>query len=141
VPLPEGETARSTIVLEVARVAAATFLIGGGGLTRREIADALTMPAEWVGYALQALCDTGLFAATASDGDEGAARYFPARPLDNIAVLDVMRAERKSPEETPPLPPASSQVNEFRGRLEAAERSALGGLSLAALAKSEKPQP
>ena len=135
VPLPEGELARARIVLETARVAVATFLSGGGGLTRREIADALRMPAEWVGFALQVLCDAGLFAATGDADGVGEARYLPARPPGQIAVLDVLMAERKPAKDSSSLPQVTPEVAEFLTRLEAVERSELGRVTLEELTR------
>ncbi|MGH7898276.1 MAG: YhjD/YihY/BrkB family envelope integrity protein, partial [Candidatus Binatia bacterium] len=133
-PLPEGERARSTIVLEVARVVAATYLAGGGGLTRREVADALGMPAEWAGHALRTLCEAGLLAATESGGDEAAARYLPARPPHRIAVIDIIRAAPKADAETT-RPAVSAEVAGFLSRGEAVERAELGRVTLEELAR------
>ena len=141
VPFPEGDDGRSAIVLEVARLTTAEFLQGRGGLTRAELTERLHYPDEWVAAALALLCDSGFFvAASAAEGDGGPLRFFPARPPAQITIIDLLRAVRRPPIDADRVPPASPPVGEFLGGLDAAERKALGSVTLEALASGEAPR-
>jgi membrane protein len=139
-PLPEGGEARGRIALEVARVVAASFLAGRGGVTPAEISRELAIPVDWVLLALRRAADAGLFLAAASDGDELRARYLPARPPDRIAALDVVQAMASPREEAEASPRPSAAVAEFLARRLAVERENLGGVTLEALARDLEPE-
>ena len=135
VAFPQTDRARSGIVLEVARAAAADFLGGGGGLSRSQLAERLGLPDAWVGRSLSVLCDAGLFAAAVADDDGGAPpRYLPARPPQQIGVLEIVDAVRRSAGAAPAMPAATAPVAEILEAAAAAERSELGGVTLETLA-------
>jgi len=139
VPFPTGDSGRCRIVLEVARVVASEFLAGRGGATRSAIAETLQFPDAWVGAALGLLCDAGFLAAGTRDGIESEPpRYFPTRPPGEIAVVDILRAVREPRDDTEGAREPVPAVADFLARLAAAERSALGDVSLAALATGER---
>jgi len=141
VPFPEGDLGRSSIVLEIARATTAEFLAGRGGLTRAELGERLTYPEDWVAAALTLLCDGGFFvAASAAEGDEGPPRFIPARPPNQITLLDLLRAVRRPPADSDRVPPSSASVGEFLGGLDAAERKELGSVTLESLASNESPR-
>jgi len=140
IPFPEGDEGRARIVLEVARVATADYLAGRGGLTKIEIADRLGFPDGWGSKALALLCDAGFFVA-ATDGTDGEpSRYVPARPPGKIAVLDVLEAVRRPEVESERTREPGPEVASFLGGLDAANRSALGHVTLEQVARGELAQ-
>lgn len=141
VPFPEGDAGRSRVVLEVARVAAEGFLAGRGGPSCADLAGRLRFPPEWVATALALLCDQGLFVAAARRGDEGEPpRYVPARPPNQIAVLDLLSAARRPAAEAHRLPTAAPSVERLLEGLAAAERDRLGAITLEALASPTRAE-
>ena len=139
IPFPTGDTARSRIVLEVARAATNEFLVGRGGLSRMELAERLRFPDAWVGIALGLLCESGFFVEATADGAAAdPPRYLPARPPGKIAVLDILTAMREPKEDTRAAAEPAAEVADFLARLAAAERAELGHLTLEQFATSER---
>ncbi len=137
-PFPEGDGSRSRVVLEVARTVTADFIAGRGGTTREEIAERLAFPDPWVATALGLLCEGGFFVAAGPEGTPGGPTcYLPARPPSTIAVIDILTALRR-PEKSPGAArePAPA-IDAFLARQCAAERAALGDVTLEALATEE----
>jgi membrane protein len=135
VPFPAGDAGRSTIVLEVARAATAEFVAGRRGLTRPELVERLGYPDDWVAAALGLLCDEGFFmAASSAEGDGGPPRFVPARPPDQITLLDLLRVVRKPAGDRERVPATSAPVATFLSGLDAAQRKELGDVTLAHLA-------
>ncbi|HSD10458.1 MAG TPA: YihY/virulence factor BrkB family protein [Candidatus Binatia bacterium] len=135
-PFPEGDVGRSRVVLEVARLGAAAFLSGRGGISRADLAEQSSFSDAWVGTALDLLCEEGFFAAAADDGN-GPPRYLPARPPGEIAVLDILTAVRRPTKDAAGLPEPTAAVAKFLARLTDAERAGVGQLSLETLARGE----
>lgn len=135
IPLPVGDTARSRMVLEVARVVASDFAAGGGGTTKASLVERLRLPDEWVGAALDWLCGAGFFVQASRDGVDGAPPVFvPARPPGRISVLDIVNAVRRPPSDGEGAPPPTEAVEQVLRALAAAERAELGDLTLDSLA-------
>ncbi len=130
-PLPAGDSGRSRVVLEVARLVASDFLAGTGGTTQKRIVERLRIPDEWVAAALRWLCDGGFLMCGARDGVDGAPLvYVPARPPSQIAVFDIVSTVRHPRGDVDSLPPVSDAVERVLERLAAAERSELADVTL-----------
>jgi membrane protein len=131
VPFPEGDDARSAIVLEIARAATMEFVAGRGGLGRPDLVERLGYPDEWVAAALRLLCNGGFFvAASPAEGDDGPPRFVPARPPDQIRLLDLLRVVRKPGGDREGVPATSRPVATFLSGLDAAQRKELGDVTL-----------
>jgi membrane protein len=137
VAFPEGDDARSRVVLEVARAAAADFLGGGGGVSRSQLAERLRLPDAWIGRALGVLCDAGLFAASVSDAEGTPPRYLPARPPQQIAALEILEAARRLAGAAPATPTTAAVARLFEA-VATAERSELGRVTLETLATASE---
>jgi membrane protein len=136
-PPPEGFEGRARLALECARLAAAAYLAGRGGASPIEIAESLGVPLGWVNAAISALRDGGILVAAESAEDRGS--VLPARPPEAISALEVLDALRRPPGERPAPPAPSAEITEFFARLHRAEREALEGVTLAALADGCPP--
>lgn len=134
-PFPSSDGARLGVVLDVASAAAADFLRGHGGLSRSDLTLRLGLPDEWVGRALDLLCDGGFFAAVTPNGaDDAPPRYLPARPPHQIPVVEILQFVRRPAK---PAAPPAPRVEKFLTQLAAAERSELGHVTLEALAAED----
>jgi membrane protein len=133
-PFPQGDTGRSRVVLEVARVAAAGFLAGEGGVSRAGLVERLRFPDEWVADALELLCEAGLFALAPREHEGEPPRYLPARPPSRIGVLEILDAVRRPAAEAQTIPEPATPVGHLLDELAAAERRELGNVTLEALA-------
>ena len=135
VPFPQGDVGRSRVVIEVARLAAAAFLSGRGGISRADLAKQSCYVDAWVGTALDLLCEEAFFVAVADDSQNGLPRYLPTRLPREIAVLDILAAVRRPTKDVPSLPEPTPAVAEFLAKLTDAERAQVGQLSLETLAR------
>ncbi|MET0151986.1 MAG: YihY/virulence factor BrkB family protein [Candidatus Binatia bacterium] len=137
-PFPEGDAGRSQVVLEVARAATVDFLAGRGGTTREELAERLRFPDSWVAKALELLCEGGFLVATGhEEAPEEPPRYLPARPPSTIAVIDILTAVRRPASDSRGACEPALAVDALLARQGVAERSALGDVTLEALAAEE----
>jgi membrane protein len=140
-PFPQGDAARSTVVLEVARLATVDFLAGHGGSTREELAERLLLPDSWVGAALDLLCAGHFFIATRRDGETAdPPRYLPARPPNAIAVIDILNAVREGANDAHGARQPAAPIVSLLSRQKRAERAALDGVTLETLA-TENARP
>jgi membrane protein len=137
-PFPDGDAQRSRVALEIARALTSEYLTGRGGLSRLELADRLQFPDAWVGGALAMLCDAGLFVEATRDGaDVEPPRFLPAKPPNQIAVLDVIAAVRRPSRDSTAIGEPTPAVADFLARLAAVERAQLGHLNLETFASAQ----
>jgi membrane protein len=137
-PFPQGDAARSTVVLEVARAVTMDFLAGRGGSKREELAERLVLPESWVATALDLLCVGDFFVVASGDGQPaGTPRYLPARPPSTIGVMDILTAVREAARGPQPTRQPPAPIGSLLARQSNAEREALDGVTLEALAAED----
>jgi len=124
-------------VLAAAVAAARPFAAGQGPATRERIVEAMNLPDEPVHRLLTRLCRANVLCE--ADTPRGEA-YAPARPLDQLRVVEILDCARTDDEGAP----AGRYADELAGAIDAVRRSAdraIETLTLADLAAKQTEPP